>query len=542
MNRNIKVGVAQINSHVGAIDYNLKKIIKFIKLGKRKKIDLLCFPELSLVGYPPEDLVLSKNFLKNVKLAVKKIENIDKKISYIIGYPKLIGSKVYNVAGVFINGKLAFEYKKINLPNYGVFDEQRYFSKGDTPLVFKFKGRTLCLTICEDIWSDFKVVSNLKSPDLLINLSASPYSSDKEADRIKLLTSISKRNNMEVVYSNLIGGQDELVFDGGSLILDSKGNIISKAKKFEEDFLVMNMIFEKKYKNITFRQSKKDKLSSILSALSLGLRDYVLKNNFSKVVIGISGGIDSALVAAIAVKALGRRNVLGIAMPTEFNSKLSHDLASELSHNLGFTLKTSPIQEVFENNLLLLRDSVYGKSSFDETEENLQARIRANILMATSNKLGYLLLATGNKSEISMGYSTLYGDAAGGIAILKDIPKILVYKLAKFYNSCNPKNIIPKKIISRPASAELRMNQKDSDSLPPYKVLDKILELYIEKGLEVGEICSITKIKRSLVVDVVNKVNMNEFKRRQGPPGVKITSKAFGRDRRYPITNGFKEA
>ena len=542
MNRNIKVGVAQINSHVGAIDYNLKKIIKFIKLGKKKKIDLLCFPELSLVGYPPEDLVLSKNFLKTVSLAVKKIENIDKKISYIIGYPKLIGSKVYNVAGVFINGKLAFEYKKINLPNYGVFDEQRYFAKGDTPLVFKFKGRTLCLTICEDIWSDFKVRNNLESPDLLINLSASPYSSDKEVDRIKLLTSISKKNNMEVVYSNLVGGQDELVFDGGSLFLDSKGNVISTAKKFEEDFVAMNMIFGKKYKNITLRQSKKDKLSSILSALSLGLKDYVLKNNFSKVVIGISGGIDSALVAAIAVKALGRRNVLGIAMPTKFNSKLSHDLASELSHNLGFTLKTSPIQEVFENNLLLLRDTVYGKSSFDETEENLQARIRANILMATSNKLGCLLLATGNKSEISMGYSTLYGDAAGGIAILKDIPKILVYELAKFYNSCNPKNIIPKKIISRPASAELRMNQKDSDSLPPYRVLDKILELYIEKGLEASQIWRATKIKHSLVLDVVNKVNMNEFKRRQGPPGIKITSKAFGRDRRYPITNGFKEA
>ena len=229
-------------------------------------------------------------------------------------------------------------------------------------------------------------------------------------------------------------------------------------------------------------------------------------------------------------------------MPTKFNTKLSYDLALELSNNIGFTLKTSPIQEIFDSNLLLLRNTVYGNSTFDETEENLQARIRANILMAASNKLGFLLLATGNKSEISMGYSTLYGDAAGGIAILKDIPKILVYELAKFYNSCYPKNIIPKKIISRPASAELRMNQKDSDSLPPYKILDKILELYIEKGMETNEIITLLKVKRSLVIEIINKVNINEFKRRQGPPGIKITSKAFGRDRRFPITNGFNEA
>ena len=278
------------------------------------------------------------------------------------------------------------------------------------------------------------------------------------------------------------------------------------------------------------------------SDLSLGLKDYVLKNGFNKVVIGISGGIDSALVAAIASKSLGPKNVLGIAMPTKFNSQLSLNLANDLSKNIGFRLKISEIQEIFDNNLKLLKRDVYGKTDFDITEENLQARIRANILMATSNKLGSLLLSTGNKSETSIGYSTLYGDATGGIAILKDIPKTLVYDLAKFYNIHNPNQAIPLKIIQRDPSAELRMNQKDSDSLPPYKILDKILEFYIEDGIEAIKIASKLGIKKSLVLKIINKLNMSEFKRRQGPIGIKITSKAFGRDSRYPITNGFKEA
>lgn len=546
MNRNIKVGIAQINSHVGAIDYNLKKIIKFIDLGVKRKVDLICFPELSLVGYPPEDLLLNQNFIKKINLSIKKIEKFNKKISFILGYPKLIEGKIFNIAGVFINGKLKYEYKKIKLPNYGVFDEQRYFSKGEDPLIFKFKGRTIYLTICEDIWNDFRILNNKKGEkvaDLLINLSASPYSSSKENDRLKLLGSISKKNNIEIVYCNLVGGQDELVFDGGSIFFDSKGNPISKAKKFEEDFIAIKMKLESNYSfSSVKKENKKDKLVSIFSALKLGLSDYVKKNNFTKVVIGISGGIDSALVAAIAVKSLGAKNVLGIAMPTQFNSELSLDLAKELSKNLDFTLKISPIQRIFENNLELLENSVYGRRIFDETEENLQARIRANILMATSNKLGSLLLSTGNKSEISMGYSTLYGDSAGGIAILKDIPKVLVYDLARFYNINNQKHIIPKKIITRPPTAELRMNQKDSDSLPPYNILDRILEMYIEQGLQANAISKLVKIKKNLIVNIINKVNSSEFKRRQSPPGIKITSKAFGRDRRYPITNGFNDA
>ena len=341
----------------------------------------------------------------------------------------------------------------------------------------------------------------------------------------------------------MVGGQDELVFDGASMYLDSKGNPILKGKDFSEDLLIKTLGRRLRYKAIPIKRgTKNESLLHIFSALSLGLKDYVLKNGFKKVVIGISGGIDSALVAAIAAKSLGPKNVLGIAMPTKFNSQLSLNLANDLSENIGFRLKISEIQEIFDNNLKLLKRDVYGKTDFDITEENLQARIRANILMATSNKLGSLLLSTGNKSETSIGYSTLYGDATGGIAILKDIPKTLVYDLAKFYNIHNPNQAIPLKIIHRDPSAELRMNQKDSDSLPPYKILDKILELHIEDGIEAIKIASKLGIKKSLVLKIINKLNMSEFKRRQGPIGIKITSKAFGRDRRYPITNGFKEA
>ena len=540
MNRNIKVAIAQINPRVGAIEYNLKKILKFIKLAKNEKVDLICFPELSLVGYPPEDLLLNEQFLKAVNSAIKKIQNAVKNISFILGYPKLENSKLYNVAGVFINGVLKYEHKKVHLPNYGVFDEDRYFENGKKALIFKLKSRNVCLTICEDIWTDPSILEKIDSttkPDLLVNISASPFSSSKQKERLKLLKDISRNNKMEIVYSNMVGGQDELVFDGSSIFIDSKGNVISQAKEFKEDLLVQNLNFEKNYKKVqTERSTKKNTLSKIFGALSLGLQDYVFKNGFKKIVLGVSGGVDSALVSAIAVKSLGAKNVLGIAMPTDFNSQLSLDLAKELSKNLGFKLKVSYVQEIYERNLELLNANVYGKTQFDLTEENL------HILMAASNKLGSILLSTGNKSETSIGYSTLYGDSAGGLAILKDIPKTMVYDLARFYNLTNPTSTIPLKIISRSPSAELRLNQKDSDSLPPYKVLDGILELYIEQGLSVRQIALQLRIKRLLVSTIVNKINMSEFKRRQGPPGIKVTSKAFGRDRRYPITNGFLEA
>jgi NAD+ synthase (glutamine-hydrolysing) len=546
MNKKIKIAIGQVNPQVGSINNNINKIIEFVKKAEKQGVDLLCFPELAITGYPPEDLLLNNSFIKSVELSLKKLAPFSKKLSFIVGYPKRIESKLYNTAGVFIGGKLKFEYNKMHLPNYGVFDESRYFTKGNEYLFFNLKNRRICLTICEDVWVGPEILSKkIKSENanLLINLAASPFSMKKHHERIKVLNSISRNSSAEIAYCNLVGAQDELVFDGQSMFLDSKGNIISQAKDFKEDLLIKVLNHRNNYKNYSYNKKTKNiKLKNIFSALSLGLKDYVRKNGFKKVVIGISGGIDSALVAAVAVNALGRRNVLGVAMPTSFNSQLSLDLAKKLSSNLGFILKDAPIQEIFDKNLSYLEESIYGKTISDFTEENLQARIRANILMAISNKLGCLLISTGNKSEISVGYSTLYGDAAGAIAILKDIPKTLVYELSKYYNLHNPQHSIPKKIISRDPSAELRMNQKDSDSLPPYKILDQILELYIEQGMSPKDISRSLNIKNKLVLGIIHKLNNNEFKRRQAPLGIKITSKAFGRDRRYPVTNGFSEA
>ncbi len=546
MKKNLKIGLAQINSKVGDLQFNFSKISNLISLAKKHKVDLLCFPELALTGYPPEDLLLNKKFLKSIDTAVKNLEKITNGISVIVGYPRRIDKKLFNVAGVFVEGKLQKEYKKFHLPNYGVFDENRYFEKGVEPVTFTIHNHRIGITICEDIWVDTKVINKRISDDaidLLINLSASPFSLDKQKKRLHILKKISKKNRIGICYCNIIGGQDELVFDGRSMILDNSGNVVAYGKEFEEDLLIKNINFKRGRSSVCL--SKKDNshyLEKVLSALCLGLKDYVYKNNFSKVLLGISGGIDSALVAAIAVKALGKKNVLGIALPTQYSSDKSLNLTKELSRNLGFKLRVANIQGIFESTNKLLTDTIYGKTAQDTTEENLQARIRANVLMATSNKLGHLLLCSGNKSEISIGYSTLYGDATGGLAILKDIPKTLVYKLARFYNKLSPDNLIPKEIILREPSAELKENQKDSDSLPPYGILDAILELYIEEGKSLKEISSALKISPLLVSAIIQKVNNSEFKRRQSPPGIKITAKAFGRDRRYPITNRFIDA
>ena len=546
MKKNLKIGLAQINSRVGDLQFNLSKISNLISLAKKRNVDLLCFPELALTGYPPEDLLLNNKFLKSIDAAVKNLEKITNGISVIIGYPRRIDKKLFNVAGVFVEGQLQKEYKKFQLPNYGVFDEDRYFEKGTEPVTFTIHNRKIGITICEDIWVDTKAINKRigNDPiDLLINLSASPFSLDKQKRRLHILKKISKKNRIGICYCNIVGGQDELVFDGRSMVLDNNGNVVAYGKEFEEDLLIKNVNFKKNKSSICL--SKKDDshyLEKVLLALRLGLKDYVHKNNFSKVLLGISGGIDSALAAAIAVQALGKNNVLGIALPTQYNSDKSLNLAQELSRNIGFKLRVASIQGVFENTNTLLADTIYGKTPRDTTEENLQARIRANVLMATSNKLGHLLLCSGNKSEISIGYSTLYGDATGGLAILKDIPKTLVYKLARFYNRLNPDNLIPKEIILREPSAELREDQKDSDSLPPYRTLDAILELYIEEGKSLKEISSTLKISRALTSTIIQKVNNSEFKRRQSPPGIKITVKAFGRDRRYPITNRFIDA
>ena len=545
MKNSIKVALAQINSKVGDLEYNYSKISKIIKIAKKQKVDLLCFPELAITGYPPEDLLLNNKFIKSTDAFIKKIAKLSKGTTCIIGYPKKINDKLFNVAGIFLNGKLQGEYKKFQLPNYGVFDENRYFEKGIEEVSFKIKNQTVGISICEDIWTDLKIINERISRndiDLLVNLSASPFSIGKQKKRLNILKKISTKNRIKICYCNLVGGQDELVFDGKSIILDRNGNVEAYGKEFEEDILIRSLKFkETKSFNKTLKTKEESEPEQIYSALSLGLKDYVEKNGFSKVVLGVSGGIDSALVSAIAVNTLGGKNVLGLALPTIYNSFKSLSLAIELAKNLQFDLSVAPIQDLFEATNKLLVNS-YGKKQWDVTEENLQSRIRANILMATSNKLGHLLLATGNKSEISVGYSTLYGDSAGGIAILKDIPKTLVYKLAKFHNKIHPKKMIPLGILKREPSAELRSNQKDLDTLPPYKILDQILELYIEEGKSASYIAKSINIKKSIASSIIKKVNNSEFKRRQSPPGIKITSKAFGRDRRYPITNGFIDA
>ena len=531
----LKIALVQSNFKVGDLKYNSSKIIEVIEKAKTKKLDLLCFPEMAISGYPPEDLLLSNAFHKQIKKALNDILKHTVGITCIVGHPSIKKDKILNSASVLRNKKKIGTYNKNELPNYGVFDEKRYFSSGNEIFNFKIKGHKIGLSICEDIWINESKYLNKDIPDLLLNLSASPFTVNKQKQRISTIKNFISKSKIPVGYCNLIGGQDELVFDGNSMFLDSNGKVVGCAKSFHEDLLVSNFPF-RKIKSVKTNTNN----TKVFDALVLGLKDYVSKNGFSKVVIGISGGVDSALVAAISVKALGKSNVLGIAMPSKYNTKISNTLAHKLCTNLGIKLKILPIQELFDLNLNLLYESIFPNTTWDITEENLQSRIRSNILMAISNKMNYMLLSTGNKSEMSMGYSTIYGDLAGGFAPLKDITKSMVYKLCISYNRLNPKNKIPNKIITREPSAELKHDQKDSDTLPSYKILDEVLNLYVEKFGTVDEISSSLGLSKAFVRKIMNSIQRNEFKRRQGPPGVKVTDISFGKDRRFPITNGFE--
>ena len=531
----LKIALVQSNFKVGDLKYNSSKIIEVIEKAKIKKLDLLCFPEMAVSGYPPEDLLLSNAFHKQIKKALNDILKHTVGITCIVGHPSIKKDKILNSASVLRNKKNIGTYNKNELPNYGVFDEKRYFSSGNEIFNFKIKGHKIGLSICEDIWINESKYLNKDIPDLLLNLSASPFTINKQKQRMSIIKNFISKSKIPVGYCNLIGGQDELVFDGNSMFLNSEGKVVGCAKSFHEDLLVTNFPF----KNIKSVKTNA-KNAKVFDALVLGLKDYVSKNGFSKVVIGISGGVDSALVAAISVKALGKSNVLGIAMPSKYNTKISNTLAHKLCTNLGIKLKILPIHELFDLNLNLLYENIFQNTTWDITEENLQSRIRSNILMAISNKMNYMLLSTGNKSEMSMGYSTIYGDLAGGFAPLKDITKSMVYKLCISYNRANPKNKIPNKIITREPSAELKHDQKDSDTLPSYEILDEVLNLYVEKFGTVDEISSSLGLSKAFVRKIVNSIQRNEFKRRQGPPGVKVTDISFGKDRRFPITNGFE--
>ncbi|MCM8822266.1 MAG: NAD+ synthase [Candidatus Omnitrophica bacterium] len=552
----VRVACGQINSTVGDLRNNAEKILFYVEEARKLGVDIISFPELSITGYPPEDLLMKDSFLKD---NIKTLNAIARKIGdiiTIIGFVDRKDSKIFNAAAIVHNKKIKAIYHKKLLPNYGVFDEMRYFTPGDESPVYRVKtehsGYIFAVSICEDIWQNNGPVpeQSRNRASIIININASPYHMEKIKLREKIVTGCAKRNNVYIVYTNLVGGQDELVFDGQSFVASPCGNVISSADAFKEKLLITDVDIEKynfntetdftlrkrEKKNIPVCLSKKLPLEKeVYGALILGLRDYVEKNGFGKIVIGLSGGIDSALVATIAVDALGKDRVICVFMPSRYTSLQSKKDVKLLTKNLGVHLLMIPIEKIFSTYLKTLAP-IFKNTKPNITEENIQARIRGNLLMALSNKFGYLVLTTGNKSEISTGYATLYGDMAGGFAVIKDVPKTLVYKLAKHRNRCG--NVIPESILEKEPTAELRPDQKDTDSLPPYETLDSILKLYVEQDKSIDEMVR-AGFERKLVEMVVKMVDRSEYKRRQSPPGIKITPRSFGKDRRMPITNKY---
>ncbi len=554
----LRIAVAQINCTVGDLDGNAAKIKEYIAHARRHQADIICFPELAVTGYPPEDLLVKPKFVRDNLIKLKELAGCAKNIIAIVGFVDAQEKELYNAAAVISNGKIKGVYRKAYLPNYGVFDEKRYFYPGKEPLVFKYGNFIFGVNICEDIWhlAGPTEAQARKLAKLIININSSPYHAGKIFERETVVRKQARVNKVAIVYANMVGGQDELVFDGQSMVVDESGKVIARAGAFKEEMMLVDIKIpasgtgtNKKLINIadkllfadramlTAQISKPlDIIEEVYQALALGLRDYVSKNGFSKVAIGISGGIDSALVAALAVDALGKDNVTGVFMPSRYSSSESEEDAGKLALNLGIKLLNIPIEEMYEAYLKVLA-SVFSGFKENIAEENLQARIRGNILMALSNKFGWLVLTTGNKSEMSTGYATLYGDMAGGFALIKDVPKTFVYKLCKFRNSLGC--VIPQRIITKEPTAELKPNQKDSDTLPVYETLDPILKEYIEEDSDLNKIVKMG-FDRGTVLRVSNMVDKSEYKRRQSPPGIKITPKAFGRDRRMPITNKYR--
>ena len=553
----LKIALAQCNFHVGDIPGNTAKIIEAAQKAADDGAQLIVFSELALTGYPPEDLLFKKSFIKDCRETLKTLAPFTRGLTAVIGFAEQKGKHLYNSAALMCDGKHIATYRKMLLPNYGVFDEKRYFNAGEEPVRFSLKGAQIGLTICEDIWQESgpgKTLCQKGGVDLLLNISSSPYHKGKA--RREMIIKRAKYYKCPIAYVNLVGGQDELVFDGQSLIVDAKGKIIAQGNSFEEEIIFANITLPakvnkpkasgiKSYKAPASLSKvkkvaplppcaymEKSEEEEVYSALVLGTRDYIKKNGFSKVVLGLSGGIDSSLTAAIAVDALGPDQVVGVLMPSPHSSKGSVDDALALAKNLKIKTFTFHILAAMKAYEYILKGTFYGTDP-GLAEENLQARIRGNLLMALSNKFGWMVLTTGNKSEISMGYCTLYGDMAGGFALIKDVPKMLVYKLSHWLN--REREIIPQNVLTKEPSAELRPDQRDTDSLPPYDLLDPVLLRYIEEDLSVEEI-KVPGLPKSEIRRIARLVDLNEYKRRQGPPGVKITPKAFGKDRRLPIT------
>ncbi|KPK41284.1 MAG: NAD synthetase [Omnitrophica WOR_2 bacterium SM23_29] len=569
----IRFAMAQINPTVGDLPGNRDKILKFISDARSLGCDIVIFPELSVTGYPPEDLLLKPHFIEDSLKIFKEIVHKTENITAILGCIDKVKDSLFNAAALIYDGKSVHIYHKIHLPNYGVFDEKRHFKSGNECVTFRLDSLKIGVNICEDIWEaegPAKFEALKMGASIIINISASPYYAGKLHLRESMLAERSKETGSIILYNNLVGGQDELVFDGASMIVDWKGKIIARGRQFEEDLVLFDLNTEEflkvrktpKRKSIkthfrSFEVSLKkckiklkppfpprsiEKLGSIeeiYKALVLGAKDYVTKNGFKKVVLGLSGGIDSAVTGCIAADALGKSNVIGVTMPSIYTKDETRSDAVKVAKNLGIEIMTIPINSIFQVYLRTLKKEFKGKKS-DITEENIQARIRGNLLMALSNKFGWLVLTTGNKSEMSTGYCTLYGDMAGGFAVLKDVPKMVVYQLAEYRNAVANKEVIPQSIIKRAPTAELKPGQKDQDTLPPYPTLDSILKLYVEEDKSFNEIVG-QHFDPKTVKKVISKVDGNEYKRRQGPPGIKITPRAFGKDRRFPITNRYTD-
>lgn len=536
-NSNLTIVVNQLNFLVGDIEGNCQTIIKSIRRAKSQlNADCIVFTELALIGYPPEDLLYRSNILRRIKLALSKIQQETAEVSVILGVPWEEDQKLYNAAIVIQDTHITAKYYKISLPNYDVFDEKRYFVSGDRPCVVDIKGISVGVTVCEDVWDVMPVqLAKQAGAQVVININASPYHVGKQAQRESQVAMRVKENDLPVIYVNQIGGQDELVFDGGSFAMDRDQNILFRSADCEQG--MHSIEFNKISQDLSTQQSIsniKNKLQSVYDVLVYGLQEYVNKNGFSGGLIGLSGGIDSALVLALAVDALGADKIHAVMMPSKYTSEMSLEDARQLAVNLGVEYSVIEIDSLVNAFDVSLRP-LFESTQKDTTEENIQARIRGVLLMALSNKFGQMVISTGNKSEMAVGYATLYGDMAGGFAPLKDVPKTLVYELTRYRNTLT--DVIPNRIIDRPPSAELAPDQKDEDSLPPYDVLDSILEMFIEQDKSRDEIIS-QGFDDETVSRIIKMVFQNEYKRRQAPPGIKITNRAFGKDRRYPMTSG----
>jgi len=556
----MKICLAQINPTVGAFKQNARKICRFINTAKKKGADLIVFPEMSIVGYPPKDLLELSGFVDSNLKALEEVKNNVTGISAIVGFVDRNvaqrGKNLYNAAAYINNKKIVSRHYKSLLPTYDVFDEDRYFEPKHSIFLAKISGRKFGISICEDAWGANVIWQGKihhKDPvksmirlgaEIIINISASPFTIGKQDVRLKMLANHAKRHNVPIIFVNQIGGNDDLVFDGNSLAIDKKGIIVERALSFEEDLLMVEYRDSdikawrgkpKPAKRRTQSSAGEDEIESVYKALVLGTRDYVRKCGFKKAVIGLSGGIDSAVTAVIAARALGKGKVLGVTMPSGFSSKGSVEDSKVLAERLGIDFEIIPIKSVY-NAYTKTLSGMFGGLPFDVTEENLQARIRGKILMAISNKYGYLVLTTGNKSELAVGYCTLYGDMCGGLAVISDIPKTMVYDIAEYIN--RRKEIIPIDTIEKPPSAELRPDQKDQDSLPPYDILDGVLRAYVEESKDIDDIVRIG-FSETLVKNIIKKVDRNEYKRKQAAPGLKVTSKAFGTGRRMPLAQRY---